>query len=187
MPPQPGNAQRPFETVLSADEIERAVGRLAEQIGRNYRGPEPLLVLGVLKGVVVFMADLIRRLPVPLEVEFVRAASYTGQSRGELEMKDDLEELPVEGRSVLLVDCVLDTGRTLSRLRRLLEQLRPASLEICVLLSKQREREMPIEPDYVGAEVPDVFLVGYGLDCDSRWRHLPYVGRYDPDADLYTN
>ncbi len=187
MPSQPGDPRQPFEPVLSAEQIERTVARLAADIGQEHPGPEPLLVLGVLKGVVIFLADLVRRLPVPLEVEFLRASSYTGQSRGDLALDDDLDELPIEGRRVLLVDCVMDTGRTLARLRRLLERRRPASLEICVLLSKRREREAPVEPDYVGAEVPDVFVVGYGLDCNSRWRHLPYLGRYDPAADRYTS
>jgi hypoxanthine phosphoribosyltransferase len=127
---------------------------------------------------VIFAADLIRRLPMPLEIEFVKARSYRGSEQREVEILDDVGQLGLTGRHVLLADCVLDSGRTVAALQRRVAACRPASLKTCVLLSKQRPRAAEVEVDYVGLEIPDVFVVGYGLDHNGCWRHLPYLGEH---------
>ncbi len=161
--------------IASAEQIRAAVGALADAIARDHPPGETLLIVAVLKGAVIFLADLIRRLPMPLGIEFVRARSYSGTQQREIEILDDVCELGLTGRRVLLLDCVLDSGRTLAALQREVARCRPASLKTCVLLGKQRERAAAVEVDYVGLEIPDAFVVGYGLDCDGRWRHLPYL------------
>ena len=144
---------------------------------------EPLVVVAVMKGAVVFLADLVRNLRMPLEIELLQARSYDGKSRREVELLDDAAELDLRGRHVLLLDTVLDSGHTLSAVRSALLAGGPARLSTCVLLSKRRPRAVDIVPEYVGMEIPDVFVVGYGLDHDNRWRHLPYVAELGaPDA-----
>jgi hypoxanthine phosphoribosyltransferase len=170
-----------FPCIASSEQLRRAVRSLAERIARDHHQEDPVLVLAVLKGAVVFLADLVRDLPIPLEIEFVSARSYRGRAQEEIEIRDDLDALGLQGRDVLLLDCVLDSGRTLTALRREVAARHPATLKTCVLLSKRREREVPIEPEYVGLAIPDVFVVGYGLDHNNRWRHLPYVAEYDPE------
>lgn len=162
--------------LVSEGDIRKRVGDLAAAIARDHAGGEPLLIVAVMKGALVFLADLIRRLPMPLEIELVSARSYRGAHRQpQVEILDDVGSLQIAGRHVLLLDCVLDSGHTLTALREEITARGPAALKTCVLLSKVRPREVAIEPDYVGLEIPDVFVVGYGLDHGNRWRHLPYV------------
>ncbi len=140
------------------------------------------MIIAVLKAGVVFLADLIRHLTMPLEIELVNARSYSGTQRQEaVQILDDVSELGLAGRHVLLLDCVLDSGRTLAAVRRAVAQQAPASVKTCVLLRKQRPGAIEIEPEYVGTDIPDVFVVGYGLDCGNRWRHLPFVAEL-PEA-----
>ena len=155
--------------------IERRVGELAAQISRDYAGKE-LLIVGILNGAFVFMADLIRALSVPCTVDFVRMASYgTGSvSSGEVLIRKDLET-PVAGRDILIVEDIVDTGFTLSRLMEILRERRPASLKVCAFLDKRERRRVPFVADYVGFPIPDAFVVGYGLDYNEQFRFLPDV------------
>ncbi len=164
-----------FRAIVSEQEIQDCVCRLAGEILNQCGDDGPLVLVAVMKGALVFLADLIRHLPVPLEIELLRVASYDGTEQGEVRIASDVSALNVSGRHVLVVDCVLDTGRTLAAVTAALRGRQPLALASCVLLSKRRERVADVDPDYVGMEIPDVFVVGYGLDCADRWRHLPYV------------
>ena len=162
------------EILLTKECIAQRVGDLAAQISADHRGEE-LLVVGVLNGAFVFMADLIRGLTVPCCVDFVRLASYTDTaSSGEVRMIKDLET-SIAGRDVLVVEDIVDTGLTLSWLAEALRKRRPASLKVCAFLDKPERRRVPFEADYVGFTIPDRFVVGYGLDCDEQYRYLPDV------------
>lgn len=175
MEKKPASGPPELPCLASEQQLRGAVRRLAAEITAGHGESAPLVILGVLKGVVIFLADLVRHLPMPLEIEFVKARSYRGTRQQDIEILDDLDDLDLTGKDVLLLDCVLDTGRTLARLRDEVARREPADVKTCVLLSKQCARLAPVDPEYVGLEVPDVFVVGYGLDHDNRWRHLPYV------------
>ena len=155
--------------------IEKRVGELAAQISRDYAGKE-LLIVGILNGAFVFVADLIRALNVLCTVDFVRMASYGAGSvsSGEVLIRKDLET-PVAGRDILIVEDIVDTGFTLSRLTEILWERGPASLKVCVFLDKRERRRIPFVADYVGFPIPDVFVVGYGLDYNEQFRFLPDV------------
>jgi hypoxanthine phosphoribosyltransferase len=155
--------------------IESAVKRLALEITRDYRDKNPLL-LGILKGSFVFMADLVRKLDFPLEVEFVRLSSYGSgqQTSGKVKVVQGLR-LPVQGRHVLVVEDIVDTGITLAFLLEYLKKKKPASLRLCALTDKPSRRRVPVQIDYIGLTVPDKFLVGYGLDSDEKYRNLPDI------------
>jgi hypoxanthine phosphoribosyltransferase len=161
--------------LFSHESIAARVQELAGQINRDYMGQEILLV-GVLKGAFVFLADLIRRLQVAAEVEFVRLASYGAgtMSAGHVRVPQDLEA-SIAGRHVLVVEDILDTGLTLSYLLQQLQARAPASLKLCVLLNKRITRPHEITPDYVGFDVPDAFVVGYGIDYAEYYRQLPDI------------
>lgn len=163
------------DILFSREIIQRRVGELAAQISRDYQGRE-LLVVGILKGAFIFMADLVRALDVPSSVDFVRLASYgEGQvSSGTVRLTKDLES-QVAGRELLVVEDILDTGLTLSRLTEILRERNPASLKVCVFLDKRERRTVPFSADYVGFTIPDAFVVGYGLDLDEKYRYLPDV------------
>jgi len=155
--------------------IEKRVGELAAQISRDYAGKE-LLIVGILNGAFVFMADLIRVLDVPCTVDFVRMASYGAGSvsSGEVLIRKDLET-PVAGRDILIVEDIVDTGFTLSRLMEILRERGPASLKVCAFLDKRERRRVPFVADYVGFSIPDAFVVGYGLDYNEQFRFLPDI------------
>jgi hypoxanthine phosphoribosyltransferase len=155
--------------------IERRVGELAGQISSDYAGRE-LLVVGILNGAFIFMADLVRRLVVPCRVDFVRTASYGSGSisSGEIRITKDLET-PIAGRDILIVEDIVDTGLTLSRLVEVLRERQPASLRVCAFLDKADRRRVPFTADYVGFTIPDGFVVGYGLDYNEKFRFLPDV------------
>jgi len=155
--------------------IEGRVRELAEQISSDYVGRE-LLIVGILNGAFIFMADLIRGLDVPCRVDFIRAASYGcgSVSTGEVRITKDLET-PITGRDVLVVEDIIDTGLTLSRLVEVLRERRPASLRVCAFLDKTDRRRVPFAADYVGFSIPDRFVVGYGLDYNEKFRFLPDV------------
>ena len=163
------------EILLPKEVIDRRVRELAGQISRDYKGREPLII-GILNGAFIFMADLVRALDVPCMVDFVRLASYGAGSvsSGEIRIGKDLE-IPIAGRDVLIVEDIVDTGLTLFRLVEILRERQPASLKVCVFLDKQERRRVPFTADYVGFSIPDRFVVGYGLDYDEKFRFLPDV------------
>jgi hypoxanthine phosphoribosyltransferase len=155
--------------------VASAVARLASQISRDYRNKDPLLI-GILKGSFVFMADLIRCLDFPLELDFIRLSSYgcSTQTSGRVRVVQGLRSV-VKARHVLIVEDIVDTGITVAFLLEYLKKKKPASLKICTLLDKPSRRRVPVVIDYLGINVPDKFLVGYGLDCDEKYRNLPDV------------
>jgi len=163
------------EILYSRDAISRRVGELAGEIDRRYAGKE-LVVIGVLKGAFIFMADLIRSLQVPCIVDFVRVASYGAGSvtSGDVALTKDIET-DIRGREVLVVEDIVDTGLTLSMLVDLLKKREPASVSVCAFIDKRQRRRVPFEADYVGFSMEDGFVIGYGLDFDEKARFLPDV------------
>ncbi len=156
--------------------IHRRLDDIAAQISNDYRERE-LTVIAVLHGSLMFVADLLRRIPLPLKLECLSVASYHGktQSSGEVIFKQIT--LPdIVGRDVLILDDILDSGHTLAAIREALETAKPQSIRICVLLSKKKQRAREVETDYIGFEIEDEFVVGYGLDFRGRYRNLPYIG-----------
>jgi len=163
------------ETLVEEDALQARISELGEQISRDYEGLEPLLV-GVLKGAVFFMADLVRRVTVPCEMDFMAVSSYGSQtdSSGVVRILKDLDA-PIEGRHVLIVEDIIDSGLTLQYLMRNLNARGPASLEACALLTKPDRLRVDLEPRYVGFRIPNRFAIGYGLDHAQRYRNLDYV------------
>jgi hypoxanthine phosphoribosyltransferase len=170
------------EVLLSSEVIQQRVAEIGQSIARDYAGLNPLLV-GVLKGVLFFMADLLRAITVPVEVDFIAVSSYSAEARKEgiVRLAKDLE-LPLAGRHVLFVEDVIDTGLTLNYLLRNLRARQPASLEVCVLFNKPAHRLIDIPLKYKGFDLPDRFVVGYGLDYREKYRNLPFVGLLKPQA-----
>ena len=167
--------------LLSANQIEERVAALADDIRRDYEDRE-LVIVSLLSGTVLFLADLIRRIPLPLKLDFMGVSSYGNGTRpGELVFTKELR-LDVRDRDVLIVDDILDTGRTLDAVRSHLKNLSPRTLRSCVLLSKPARREIDVDADYVGFEIPDAFVVGYGMDFAEHFRNLPYIGVLKPSA-----
>jgi len=164
------------EILIPADKIRERVAELARQIAAEYAG-RPVTIIGVLTGSLIFLADLVRQLDLQVKIGLIQASSYRGATTVPLRLEVQQELVPdVKGRHVLLLDDILDTGRTLSHLVRQLESLDVASLEVAVLLRKKGRQQMPVEPDYCGFEIPNVFVVGYGLDFNDEFRQLPYIG-----------
>ena len=161
--------------LVPSDDIQEKVRELGERITQDYRG-EKLLLVGILRGAVVFLSDLMRHLQLPCEIDFMDISSYgTGtQSSGVVRILKDLEE-DITGRHVLIVEDIVDTGLTLSYLLRSLQARKPASLEICALLTKPSRRRVELDIKYLGFEVPDEFVVGYGLDYAGAYRNLPDI------------
>jgi len=168
-------SQPQLKILISRDEIAKAVNRLAREIQRDYQNKQPLLI-GVLKGSFVFMADLIRHLDLPLELDFIRLASYGAarESSGKVRVVQDIKT-PIKGRDVLVVEDIVDTGITISFLLDYLKKKQPTSLKLCTLTDKPSRRRAPIPIDYRGFTVPNKFIVGYGLDCDQKFRNLPDI------------
>lgn len=175
--------QKDMEQILfSEQELSECVSRLAGEINRDYAGKEPLVV-GILQGSFVFLADLVRQITLPIRVEFMSVSSYGGgtESSGSLNIRLDLAE-DIAGRDVILVEDILDSGNTLSRLIPSLLERGPASLKLCVLLDKPDRRVKEVPVDYLGYSIPDAFVVGYGLDYNQKYRNLPYVGILKPEV-----
>lgn len=164
------------EILIPADELQARIQQLADEISLAYAGKQPLL-LAVLKGSIVFLADLMRALSVPHAIDFMATSSYGSatESSGVVRILKDLDE-PIEGRDVLIVEDIIDSGNTLDYLRTLLLARNPASLRIVTLLSKPSRRQLDVPVDWVGFEIPDKFVIGYGLDYDEHYRNLPYIG-----------
>ena len=164
--------------LVTADEIHELVSRLGGEITACYRHcPQELVVVGLLKGAFIFMADLVRRIELPLVVDFLGVSSYGDRtvSSGEIRLTIDLAT-DIAGRDVLLVEDIVDTGLSIEAVRRLLERRRPRSLKVCALLSKPDCRRVDVQVDFLGREIENAFVVGYGLDYAEGFRHLPYVG-----------
>ena len=169
------------EVLIDEQSLRARVAELGEEVSADYRGREPLLI-GVLKGAVFFMADFMRQLTVPCEIDFMAISSYGAatDSSGVVRILKDLD-INIEGRDVLVVEDIIDSGLTLSYLMRNLEAREPASLEVCALLTKPERREIDVPVRYVGFEIPNRFVIGYGLDFAERYRNLPYVAVLDPE------
>src|SRR5262249_22537071 len=169
-----------MEELISRERISARVAEMADEITRALDGKQ-VTVVGILTGCLIFTADLIRRIDLPLRVAFVTASSYRGETTvaGKLEIRDEL--LPdITGRHILLLDDILDTGKTLTRVVAHLIDRGAASVKVGVLLRKIGRQEVPFEPDFVGFTIPDKFVIGYGLDFNDEYRHLPYVGVLGP-------
>jgi hypoxanthine phosphoribosyltransferase len=169
------------EILIESDALQARISELGQEISKEYEGRD-LLLVGVLKGAVFFMADLMRELTVPCEIDFMAISSYgdSTDSSGIVRILKDLD-LSIEDRDVLVVEDIIDSGLTLSYLIRNLEAREPASLAVCALLTKPDRREIDVPVRYVGFEIPNRFVIGYGLDFAERYRNLPYVGVLHPD------
>jgi len=176
----PARWRKEVQSVLITEEqIARRIQQMSREIMRDFIGRE-MVVVSLLNGTVLFLADLIRNLSLPLRLDFIGISSYgAGTESGELVVTKALR-LDVQMRDVLLVDDILDTGKTMVRVLELLRALKPRRIKICVLLNKAARRVNRIEADYVGFEIPDVFVVGYGLDFAERFRNLPFLGVLKP-------
>lgn len=164
-----------MKILLTAEQIQERIGQLAHDIAADFRD-RPVTIVGVLTGSLMFLADLVRRLDLPLRIGFIQASSYRGAATTPGRLHIAPEILPdLRGRHVLLLDDILDTGQTLSHLVRHLNTLEVASLRTAVLLRKLGRQQVTFEPDYVGFDIPDRFVVGYGLDYNDEYRHLPYI------------
>ncbi|MBD5542040.1 MAG: hypoxanthine phosphoribosyltransferase [Lachnospiraceae bacterium] len=167
--------------LLSEKKVDDRIRQLGAQITRDYEGEEVLFVC-TLKGASFFACELAKRVKVPLKMDFIVAASYGNemQSSGEVRMVKDLEE-SIEGKNVIIVEDIIDTGRTLSYLMDLFKKRNPKTLKLCSLLDKPERRVVEIRADYTGFEIPDLFVVGYGLDYAQKYRNLPYIGVVEPE------
>jgi len=167
--------QSQLKVIITRQEIEDAVARLATEINGDYAGKQPLLI-GVLKGSFVFMADLIRQLDLPVEIDFIRLSSYGAarETSGKVRVVQGLNKT-IKGRDVLIVEDIVDTGITISFLLGYLRKKKPASLRLCALTDKPSRRKVPVSIDYLGFTVPDKFVVGYGLDFNEKFRYLPDI------------
>jgi hypoxanthine phosphoribosyltransferase len=185
MPPRRPKGGR-LRTLISQQELERRVSELAREIDRHYLpgrpASDPLVCIGVLKGSVFFVSDLLKEMRTPLAVDFFQTSSYggNGASRGELRIKKDID-LSVAGRDVLLIEDIVDTGYTLRTILDLFRFRGARSVRLCALLDKTSAREVQVPIDYCGFPIENAFVVGYGLDYDERFRNLPYIGIYGED------
>ncbi len=170
--------------LITEAEIRRRVRQLGQQIRRDYAG-EPITVIAIINGAILFVSDLMREIDNPMRLDCIRISSYRNKTKssGRPRVIQSLT-LDVRDRHVLLIDDILDTGKTLALVSRLVRKLRPASLRVCVLLDKKGRREVPFEADYVGFSIPNKFVVGYGLDFAERYRNLPCIGVLRPDLQV---
>jgi hypoxanthine phosphoribosyltransferase len=165
-----------YETLISEDQLQARIKELAWQISADYAGQD-LLLLCILKGGVLFLTDLMRQLSIPHEIDFLAVSSYgreVRESTGVVRILKDLDQ-PIAGRSVLIVEDIVDTGHTLAYIINILQARQPANLRICTLLDKVERRRVNIPVDYIGFVIPDKFVFGYGLDMDEKFRNLPFI------------
>jgi hypoxanthine phosphoribosyltransferase len=169
------------EILIGEEELQARIAELGVEISKDYAGRD-LLLIGVLKGAVFFLADLMRELTVPCEIDFMAISSYGAgtDSSGVVRILKDLD-INISGRDVLVVEDIIDSGLTLSYLMRSLRARKPSTVEICALLTKPERREVDVPVRYTGFEIPNRFVIGYGLDFDERYRNLPYVAVLHPD------
>jgi len=171
------------EILLTEEQIKARVAELGQELSKEYAGKDPIIV-GVLKGVVVFYADMIRQITVPCQLDFMRISSYQGtNSTGNMIVRQDLSA-DIQGRHVLILEDIFDTGNSLDFTVKYLQKRNPASLKICTLLDKPERRNpnVTLEADWVGFTIPNEFVVGYGLDYDEKYRNLPFVGILKPET-----
>lgn len=170
------------EILISEEALAAKVKEIGDQINRDYAGKN-LLMVSVLKGSVVFMADLMRAITLPVQVDFMNVSSYGSGTKttGVVKIVKDLD-IPIEGYDLLIVEDILDSGKTLSYLKEILEARGPKSIRLATLLDKPERRQVDIKADYIGFVIPDDFVVGYGLDYNERYRNLPYVGVLSPSV-----
>lgn len=168
--------------LFSQEELEAIVKRLGSQISEDYKDKN-LLLVSILKGSIVFMSDIMRSITLPCRIDFMAVSSYGSgiNSSGNVKIIKDLD-ISLEGYDLLIVEDILDSGRTLSSLMEILSTRKPKSIEICTLFDKPERREADVYAKYIGARVPDAFIVGYGLDYDEKYRNLPYVGVLKPEV-----
>lgn len=170
-----------MRVLISQEDLERRVEELAREVDRDYAGCDRLICVGVLKGSVFFMVDLLKRLSVPLAIDFFQTASYgSNTSPGEVRIKKDID-LSIRGKDVLLIEDIVDTGWTLRTILDLLRFRGARSVKLCALLDKAAAREVEFRIDYRGFEIEKLFVVGYGLDYDERYRNLPYIAVLDEE------
>lgn len=165
-----------IDVMIDEEAVEARIAEIAEQLSKEYEG-KTIHIIGVLKGSVFFMCELAKRLTVPVTMDFMSVSSYGNdtKSSGVVKMIKDLDE-SIEGRDVVLIEDIMDSGRTLSYLINILKERKPASFKVVTLLDKPDRRVVEIEPDITGFVIPDRFVVGYGLDCAQKYRNLPYIG-----------
>ena len=168
-----------ISVMIPEEKLQKRVCELAEQISKDYEGSYVKLIC-ILKGSIFFTCELAKRITVPVMLDFMQVSSYGSQtvSSGTLKVKKELDE-PIEGDNVIIVEDIIDSGNTLSRLVPMLQERNPKSLKVCTLLDKPERREVDVKVDYNGFNIPDKFVVGYGLDYDQRYRNLPYIGILD--------
>lgn len=168
--------------LITRKELALRVKELAKTLDEDYKGKNPIVVC-ILKGSALFFADLVREMKIPVEFDFLSISSYGNKTKssGEVKMIKDLDNL-IENRHVLLIEDIVDSGYTLTYLKKLLSSRGPASIKICTLLDKKSRREVPLEPDYCGFEIDDYFVVGYGLDYAQKYRNLPEIGILKPEV-----
>jgi hypoxanthine phosphoribosyltransferase len=164
-----------MDVLIPSDRIAKRVDELAAEIARAYHG-KTVTVVGIMTGSLLFLADLVRRMDLPIQIGLLKATSYKGTESTGVVAIDDTGLPPLTGRHVLLLDDILDTGRTISIVVEHLKQRGAVSVKTCVLLRKIGRQVVPFEPDYTGFEIPDKFVIGYGLDFDDEYRHLPFIG-----------
>lgn len=176
-----GQKMKIGKIMIKENELNARVSELAEMINKDY-GDRELVVIGVLKGCFVFMADLIKKLKSDVRVYFMEISSYQSGtvSSGKITIKKDLD-VDIEGKDVLIAEDIIDSGNTLSQLTEILKERKPNSLKVCTLLSKPARRQVEFEADYTGFEIEDKFIIGYGLDCAEQFRQLPYIA----EVELY--
>jgi len=170
------------EVLFTEEELKKRIEEMAARISEDYEGQE-LLVIGVLKGANMFLSDLIRKIDLPMEVDFIAASSYGNatKSSGVVRILKDLD-YPIQDRHVLLIEDLIDTGLTLHYLAENLKSRTPASFRICTLLDKPERRKIDIEVSYIGFNIPDEFIVGYGIDYSQKYRNLPYIATLKPEV-----
>ena len=167
-----------LKVLISEEKLHERINEIAQQIYQDYNGQEVTFIC-ILKGSIFFTVELAKRIPNDINFEFIRVSSYHGtDSTGVIEMKVDLQG-DITGKDVIVIEDIIDTGRTLSYLKEYLKSKEPNSLKICSLLDKKERRVVPMEADYVGFDIPDKFVVGYGLDVDEKFRNLPYIGYFE--------
>ncbi len=171
--------------LITGEQIKKKIKQLGKKISNDYKDSDNLLLVGVLKGAVLFMSDLIRYIDIPLQIDFMAVSSYgsSTESSGVVRILKDLDET-VEGKDVLVVEDIIDSGLTLDYMCNILSSRKPASLKICALLDKPSRRKVDLEVDYLGFEIPDYFVVGYGLDYAGKYRNLPYICILKPEIYL---
>ncbi|ONI42423.1 hypoxanthine phosphoribosyltransferase [Candidatus Epulonipiscium fishelsonii] len=164
-----------LETLISEEAIQKRIKELGAQISQDYRNQE-IIMLCVLKGSVMFMADLSKRITLPVKMEFMAVSSYGDEykSSGVVKIVKDLDQ-PIEGKDILIVEDIIDSGRTLNYLKNILSERNPKSLKICTLLDKPDKRVVDVDVEYIGFTIPDNFVIGYGLDYQQEYRNLPYI------------